>query len=215
MKHRGSLNLELSLLITLLVLVCVVSLSWMGSGIANQYAFATGALGVAGGVSGPSDGTATDNGDGSWNIGWTGGQPPFQVVRSPQPDLSNRVPIGAPTSNRSYTVLPSDLLPGDNYIGVVDGGGKTLPTPIHIIAPLPKPALPLVCPEPTMTTAVAARVEVPPTDGSGPRNPLVWISLADYAAPPVGWPDTQIDPATGTTLSNDSLCLRCHPVGLP
>jgi hypothetical protein len=210
LPQRASLNLELSLLISLLVLVCVASLGWLGHGIANRYAEAAGALDIAGGVaSGPTDGTSADNGDGSYDIGWNGGQPPFQVVRSPQPDLSNRVIIADGLPDRSYTVPETDLVDGDNYIGIIDSDGRQLEDdPIHITLPLPP--LPLVCSAQGFTTSTEAWVEIPQTDGSVPRNPLVWIQLADYAAPPVGWPDTQVDPDTGELLTADALCAPCH-----
>ena len=313
LRHRASINLEMALLISLLVLVCVASLSWIGIGIDNRYAEAAGALDVAGGVvSGPTDGTLIDN-DGSYDIGWSGGQPPFQVVRSPQPDLSNHIGIADGITDRSYTIPEADLEPGDNYIGIIDsdGGMLPLPEPIVITAPTvlcaggislnnsPRsgvytsltpdvditpttppdfeiflttyttgdglvfdffsnypvasirvkgddgtfndysfssvfsasglrasdyapitsitfcfeemlPPLPLVCPAQGFTTSTEAWVEIPQTDGSVPRNPMVWIQLADYAAPPVGWPETQVDPGTSEVLTGDALCVPCH-----
>jgi len=160
---RASLNLEMALLITLMILTCVIGLSFIGAGVANQYASATGKLDVAGAVSGPSAGSSTDNGDGSFGIGWTGGTPDFTIKRGALPDLSDAVVIGSTPSN-SYTVLPGDLQPGDNYIGIIDGEGRRLPQPIHIGI------------DPVDNTAVYTEVSVLPTtpDGVDP-----W-----YATPP-------------------------------
>lgn len=136
LKHRASLNLEMALLISLLVLAVAASLSWMAPGIANQFNSAAAALGVSGGSSsGPSDGSSSDNGDGSHEITWDDGVPPFDIVRSTQPDMSSPITIVEDIPDRSYTIQPIDLLPGDNFIDIIDGNGDRLPTPITITIP--------------------------------------------------------------------------------
>jgi len=75
----------MALLIMLLALAVIVGLEWMGDGINNTYAEAAGLFGVAGGVSGPADTTQTDNGDGTYNIGWSGGTPPFTIIEDGTP----------------------------------------------------------------------------------------------------------------------------------
>jgi hypothetical protein len=202
---RGGINLELALIISLLVLVAVMTLSLSGHGIANHYAEAAGFLTGGAVVEAPSNGAAEDNGDGSYTIRWDGGEAPFEIIRSTQPDMSSPEIIGS-TPDRSYAVLP---MPGENNYQIIDGDGRTLPAPVEIVRPLPP--LPLVCGDPSagLLTATTACVEIPPTN-SGPRNPMVWITLADYAAPPAGWPEYQADPDTGELLYYDALCLRCH-----
>ncbi len=200
---RGGLNLELALMLSLLVLVAVMSLSLTGHGIANQYAAAAGFLTGASSYTSPTNGAAEDNGDGSYTVRWDNGEAPFQIIRSTQPDMSNPETCGS-SPDRSYTVQPE---PGDNYYAIIDDGGRISP-PVAIAIPLPP--LPLVCPTQGFTTATEAWVEIPRTDGSVPRNPLVWIQLADYAAPVAGWPEYQADPDTEEVLYADALCLRCH-----
>jgi len=130
--NRASLNLELALLMMLLVLAIVSALGPLGQGIANIYNSASGSFDIAGGTtSGPDGGGAADSGGGSYEIGWSGGTPPFQVIRSVQPDLSDPVIAGS-TPGRSYTVLPE---PGFNYYQVIDGDGRRLPAPVVITLP--------------------------------------------------------------------------------
>ncbi len=133
--ERAGISLELALMIALLVLACVLSLSLMGPGIANQFTAAAGALGVAGGTSsGPSNGGSSDNGDGSHTIAWDGGVPDFGIIRDDNPAMDSPDAIGS-TPDRSYTIQPIDLLPGDNYIDLIDGNGDRLPVPIVISIP--------------------------------------------------------------------------------
>lgn len=132
----GGINLELSLMIMLLVLVCVLAVSPLGSGIANQYAAAAGFLTGAASYTSPTvSQPPVDNGDGSHEIRWDNGEPPFQIIRSTQPDMSNPEIVGS-TPDRSYTVIPD---PGKNYFGIIDNRGAKVP-PIEITAPLPAAA---------------------------------------------------------------------------
>lgn len=130
-RNRASLDLELALIISLLVLVAVASLGWMGSGIANQYTAGATAVEVANYTS-PTAGGSTDNGDGSHDIGWSGGEPPFDIIRSDAPDMTAPEDIGT-TPEQSYTVLPE---PGENFYQIIDGDGRSLPSPILITLPL-------------------------------------------------------------------------------
>lgn len=123
---RAGVNLELALVIMLLVLACVASLSWMGTAIASEFRSASALL--VGGVSG---GTISDNGDGTMEIGWDGGDAPFTIIRGSDPALSDAVIEGA-TPDHSYTVLP---FPGDNYYQVEDSDGDRLDEPIGYTAP--------------------------------------------------------------------------------
>ena len=80
--NRGSLNLEMTLLIALLVLAAVSSLNFLGSGISEIFANTTQRLGVAGGIeSGPNDLSTDYTSDGFTRVRWNGGTPPFDIVR--------------------------------------------------------------------------------------------------------------------------------------
>jgi len=150
-NHRASLNLEMALLIMLLVLSCVMGLSWMGFGIANVFNGTTDLL-TAGGESGPGNGSATDNGDGTATITWTGGTGPFLIRRNVLPVFDGTQPIVADNlPSQSYTgIVP----PGDVYLSIEDSEGRsyTLPSIIHITDPAPEPPTPL---DPAAITGVA------------------------------------------------------------
>lgn len=136
---RASINLEMALLIALLVLVSVVGLTWMGDGIGNKYANATSLL-IGGGSSGPTNGSAHDNGDGTATITWSGGTGPYLIRRNVLPIFDGTQPIVADNlPSQSYTgIVP----PGDIYLSIEDSAGNryTLPTIIHITVPAPPAA---------------------------------------------------------------------------
>lgn len=137
LRHRASINLEMALLIALLVLAVVGSLTWMGPGIANQFLSAAGALDTAGGTSsGPTvSQPPVDNGDGTWTIGPIGGGvPDYTIIRDDDQLMPSPITIGI-TPGPDYTIQPIDLLPGDNYIDIIDDNGDRLPTPIVITIP--------------------------------------------------------------------------------
>jgi len=77
----------------------------------------------------PSAGSGSDNGDGSYQLSWTGGRPPFQIIRDTDPAMTSPA-IEASVPSRNYTVQPTDP---DNYYQVIDSGGNRLPQPIHIV----------------------------------------------------------------------------------
>ena len=110
---RASLNLEMALLIMLLALAVVFGLEIVGSSINDTYAEAAGMFGIAGGISGPADTTQTDNGDGTWTIGWDGGTPPFTIIEDGTPIDTDDV--------SPYIYTPT---PGEHEIIIEDGDGN-------------------------------------------------------------------------------------------
>ena len=137
-KDKASLNLELALIIALLVLSTVFGLQQVGSAINTSFLEAAGALEIAGGTSGPTNGSVSPipNPDGSYDIGWDNGTPPYEIVRATLPDMSDQVVIGT-TPETTYTIPADELQEGDNYIGIIDDGGRVLTPPIVIVTPNP------------------------------------------------------------------------------
>lgn len=139
-KNRGSINLELALIITLLVLVAVISLSFMAYGISDQFNEAGSYL-VGG--SGPDGLASADNGDGTYTLTWNPGTPPYTVYQSANPDMSGAVAAvdgdGDDTDESALITPPV----GDSYYQIEDGNGVgDILGPITVLAaPIYEPDL--------------------------------------------------------------------------
>ena len=145
-KERASLNLEMALLIMLLALAVVFGLQIVGGAINDTFLETAGALGIAGGSFEGTLPDSTNNGDGSYTIGWDGGTPPFDVIE-------DGVVIGDDIPSSPYTYTP---MPGTHEVVIEDGDGNQsepiiiTETPYHIVAvggtPLSKIGLASVSP---------------------------------------------------------------------
>jgi hypothetical protein len=155
-NDQGSLNLEQSLIVALLVLLAAGTLMVLGQQVSCVFAreavaTAVAAEGPQGSVDMEYSGAcvslscleASDNGDGTAMLAWVGGEAPFTISRSdtelvafdaPSPLSFTGVAHAATEVIEDLDGNPNDrmatveLAPGDNYFQVAEAGGDTVAT---------------------------------------------------------------------------------------
>ena len=120
-KDRASLNLEMALLIMLLALAVVFGLQIVGGAINDTFLETAGALGIAGGSFEGTLPDSTNNGDGTYTIGWEGGDAPFDVIEDGSVIADDTTP--------PFTYTPA---PGVHEIIIRDSDGD-LSAPITVV----------------------------------------------------------------------------------
>lgn len=114
MNEKGSLNLELALLIMLLALVVIFGLNWIGNGIANRYTEASELL-----LSGDFETGITSVGNSVALLSVSGGTSPYTITltnNGVDTILGTDFPAGD---------IPVSILPGDNTYLIEDSDGNS------------------------------------------------------------------------------------------
>lgn len=122
--NRAGVNLELALMIMLLALAVIFGLQVMGLEIQSTYDEAAGMFVDGESFTAPTNPIATDNGDGTWTIGWDEGVSPYTIIEDG---------VAIDTDDASpYIYTP--VAPGNRMIVIEDDEGSQT-DPIMITIP--------------------------------------------------------------------------------